>query len=216
MPAIEDVIEHARRSLEEEDRRREDVLKVTREITRLAREAVGRIHRDDVEAAELALKNIRGMVEEILRCRESSPRLYYAGYVSSALTEYVEAALLLKYAEGQPLPTPSELNVEPDVYLLGLCDFVGELRRFTIRCLSRGRHEKAEETLALMESIYLALSKIILPDALVPGFRRKMDVMRIVLENTINDVMYYSTAHKITSGMTELLKRLGGDAGFQH
>jgi translin len=76
-----------------------------------------------------------------------------------AFQESVEVSLLGAVVAHQPLPGPQELGVEPEVYLLGLGDLVGEVRRLTLDRLSHGELAKAEEFLAFMDTTFRALMR---------------------------------------------------------
>jgi translin len=110
-----------------------------------------------------------------------------AGPVESALQECVEALLLAAVLDGQPLRGPSELGVDPEPFLLGLGDLVGELRRRVLHELSSGELATAEHHLALMESLTLALARFEAPRSIV-ALKPKQDQARAILERTRGDV----------------------------
>ncbi|HDD34267.1 MAG: hypothetical protein DRK00_01565 [Thermoprotei archaeon] len=210
---LSEVIEKARILLEEEDEVREELLKLTREVGREARRAIFKVHEGDLESAEERLRVASETVRRILSYKERYPRLYYSGSTTSALAEYVEACLLLAYARGNELPGFEDLGVEPHHYLLGLADFVGELRRLMIRYISSDMFKEAGEVLHVMEEVYKGLLTISVPDALVPGLRRKVDVLRGVVEAAARDLLYYVKSGELSRALRELLAELGERRG---
>ncbi|MEM3012075.1 MAG: hypothetical protein QW084_01770, partial [Candidatus Hadarchaeales archaeon] len=63
-------------------------------------------------------------------------------------------------------------------------DASGELRRAVLDCLRRGEFRPAEELFSLMEKIYELLVEFDYPDAVLPGMKRKQDVVRGLIERT--------------------------------
>ena len=53
-----------------------------------------------------------------------------------------------------------------------------------------------------MEYIFDELRGIALPDALAPGLRRKVDVMRGVLEGARRDLLFYKRSHELLKAMS--------------
>ncbi len=91
-----------------------------------------------------------------------------------------------------PTP-PEELGGIYDIppYVLGLGDVVGELRRIVLDMLRLGRASDAEALFKRMEEIYESLSLLIIPNALAPGLRPKVDVARKLVESTRSDLFLY-------------------------
>lgn len=205
---LPEVVEKARLLLEKEDEVREKLLRLAREVGRDARRAVFKIHEGDLEGAEEQLREAAKLVSEITSYRGRWPRLYYSGATTSALAEYVEARLLLAYAKRSELPGFEELGVEPHHYLLGLADFVGELRRLMIVYISSNMFEEARGILRDMEEVYRGLLTISVPDALVPGLRRKVDALRGVVEGAARDLLYYVKNNELSRLIWELLDEL--------
>ncbi len=206
-------VEKARAHLEAEDAAREKLLSLTREVVRLSRQVVFRIHDGDVEGARKAFGQLAELVNELTAFKSTNPRLYYGGSVTGALAEYVEASALLSYVQGRPIPSFEELMVEPAHYLLGLADFAGELRRLLFRHLNEGDLPSAERALRFMEVVYRALAAIAVPEALVPGLRRKVDVLRAVIESSVRDLHHSSSSIRLERIMGSLMGKLGGGGG---
>ncbi|MHB9303133.1 translin family protein [Thermofilum pendens] len=198
------------KELDELDAQREKMLVVTREITRRAREAIFALHHGDLGKAGTELERARELIKELYELKQTHPQLYYSGGVLNAQTEYVEASLLASLLAGEGLPGFEELLVEPQAYLAGLGDLVGELRRYVLNILREGMVDKAWSILEFMEEIYVELGKFSYPEALVPGLRHKVDVARVILENTRNDVLFFERSRDLAQRIERLLEAMKG------
>jgi translin len=110
-----------------------------------------------------------------------------AALAHDALQEAVEACLLDAIVLGRTLPTPPELGVDPEEYLHGLGDLVGEVRRLALEALNAGDHAGAARRLREMEAVYRTLLHFETPRAIVP-LKPKQDQARALLERTRGDV----------------------------
>lgn len=189
------------------DKKREELLIVTREITRKTREAVFAIHRGDFERSLSALSEAKKLLEELGTFKELFPGLYYGGSTISAQAEYVEAATLYALLTSQSPPTIDELKVEPQAYLLGIGDLIGELRRSILDNLRRDNVSRAWELMQIMETIFFELSKLSFPEALVPGLRHKIDVARALIDSTQKDILFSEKSGTLTRTIQKLLER---------
>ncbi len=210
---VGDLIAEIGSFLEEKDRVRERAIRSAREIVRKARDAVGRVHRRDVEGARVVVEEISKLVKEVREVRERYPDLYYSGFVQDALAEYYEALVLCEYAQTGDVrgvrPPPEEYVP----FLLGLADAVGELRRESLSALIEGDLDRARKLLEFMESVLWELSKLTFPDALTPGLRRKVDVIRRVVEATRNDLFYASKTREVLEELEKLREGRRGRSG---
>lgn len=182
-------IAEALQALEEVDRDREVILKLCREIIRLARVVVAKTHSNSDSSNDL--DRLREIVAEIKKFAIARPEVFYTGTVTSALSEYAEAACLFFLVHQGRIPSFRELGIDPAPYVLGLADLVGEARRRILDCLRKRSFDEAEDLFEVMEAIYDALRVSHLPDALAPGLRRKTDIARSLVENTRRDIIFY-------------------------
>lgn len=195
--------------LEMKDEAREELLKITRKIARMARRTILGIHAGDLEQARTMVKTMSKLVADLSSFREVHPDLYYSGSVTGALAEYVEASMLFEYFSSGCMPSMRDLDVGPAPYLLGLADLVGELRRFTLRLIKEDKHREAVEVLSSMEEIYNSLMAVVLPEALVPGLRRKIDVIRGILEATRKDLLFYERSSALIKELERVFPHKG-------
>jgi translin len=80
-----------------------------------------------------------------------------------------------------------EVGTNSTAYLLGMLDFIGEMRRMILDALRRGKADEAQDLLAKMEGIYEDLMSLD-HTSILPNFRRKLDADRRILEATRGDV----------------------------
>ena len=110
------------------------------------------------------------------------PEVLYTGFFQDAQKEYAEASLTFEIITKAQLSSHQELDVDAAVYLNGLGEAAGELRRYVLDRLRQGNIEECERVLVHMEEIYGLLVTIDYPDGLTRGLRRTTDMVRGVLE----------------------------------
>ena len=170
--------------LQQREHRRAELYQRARRLRRLAQGTMGRIHEGhDVDAA---VGEIRRDAAEMARWLKEEGR-GDEGLAHDALQESVEAILLHAIVRGHPLPGPSELSVDPEPYLMGMGDVVGEVRRLALDRLAAGDIPAAEAELRTMEHLYRALLRFDTTRAIV-SLKPKQDVARSLLERTRGDV----------------------------
>lgn len=181
-----DIIEKIESELDEKDEVRELAIKAARAITRQSRESMQRMHRGEDYGKQL--EDVKGEIEKITSLLGPHPDIFYSGILSVPFQEYVEARVLGSILEGAPLPSPDVLSMPATVYLMGLGDVIGELRRFALDSIRKDNYKLAEEYLVMMEELYSELMRFDYPSALV-GIRRKQDVARSLIDKTSGELI---------------------------
>ena len=188
---------------------RERLIKESREVLDRARRLVVLVHAGNLEECERLAEELRDAARRFASQARERPRLYYSGLVRDTLAEYVEALQFYAIKVRGAYLSPSELSdAPPESYVLGLLDAVGELRRALLEALRRGDVGEAERLLNYMEDIYSALSLWDVPDAVLPGYRRKCDVARQVVERSKSELIYVKSSLGV---IRELAKRVGSE-----
>jgi len=171
--------------LRQRELRREDLYQRARRLRRLAQGTMSRLHAEGAAPADLAeIRRATAELADWLR-REGRGDEPLA---LDAFQEAVEAVLLGAIVAREPLPGPTDLGVDPEPYLLGLGDVVGEVRRLTLDRLAHDDLAGAEGELALMERLTRALLRFDTTRAIVQ-LKPKQDTARTLLERTRGEVV---------------------------
>ncbi len=183
--------EIAARSLDEfraKHERREQAIKVSREVVRTSANAIRAIHRNELDEARELIAAAGALVRETQQTLEGHADLYFTGYTQDAQKEYAEACAVLAFIARTQLPLPADIGVETPSYLNGLAEAASELRRYILDSLRRDDDSRAEELMRYMDDVYNILVVMDFPDALTSGLRRTTDQLRGVLERTRGDL----------------------------
>ncbi|RLI25141.1 MAG: haloacid dehalogenase [Candidatus Hecatellales archaeon] len=204
---LSEILSRVGRSLKAKNTLREQMLSEARRILKLSKESIILTHRGRLKAAERRLEKAGSLLRKTLKQLEDSPELRHGGAMFNACQEYAEAYVFLRLEGEGRFPTPEEVGVDFQAYLLGLADVPGELRRKTLEALMAGDLKGAERRFKLMEEIYGGLSTL---DeqifSLVSGLRRKCDVVRHLLELTGSDLLVEGRQQRLERALKTLEK----------
>ena len=167
---------------------REVGLAACRRVIRLSGSAIRSVHRLDLDDAAAVIDEATGVLRSAQSALAAHPGVAFAGFLTDAEKEYVEASLTLALVVGSPLPSAADLDVMPSSWLKGLAEAASELRRHLLDRLRTGDLARGEELLEVMDDAYDALVLVDFPDAITGGLRRTLDALRAVLERTRGDV----------------------------
>ena len=196
--------------LEATNAARERALAETRQIVRFSANAIRAVHRDDFDEAARLLAEARALHVGLGTELREQPNIYWSGYVQDAQKEFAEASIVLGVISGRGVPDPLALGVEAAVYLNGLGEAAGELRRYVLDSLRRERVdvERAEMLLGTMDDIYSLLVTVDYPDAVTGGLRRTTDMVRGVLERTRGDLTVALQGRELRDALAHMQERL--------
>jgi len=190
------------------DKAREKLQPLTRNATRLCGWAILQVHREQLDLAKKTLDEARQVLDEIQALVSSHSELPQFGQVLVAFQEYAEAKLVLEMKMNGKLASLRDVGTNSTAYLLGMLDFIGEMRRMTLDALRRDDVKRAESLLKSMERIYedlFALDRT----SIIPNFRRKLDADRRIVEATRGDVASDLRRGSLEKAVRSLEKRLG-------
>lgn len=190
---------------------RERALSETRQIVRMSANAIRAVHRDDYDEADRLLADARSMQDALIAELRAHPNIYWSGYVQDAQKEFAEANIVLGIISGRGVPSPDDLSVEDAVYLNGLGEAAGELRRYVLDSLRRVQPQRAEPLLDAMDDIYGLLVTVDYPDAVTGGLRRTTDMVRGVLERTRGDLTLALQQRALLLALERAESQLGQD-----
>ena len=190
------------------DKARERLQVLTRNATRLCGWAMVQIHRGDLTQGGKTLSEAKEALGEIEKLLSAHVELPQFGQVLVAFQEYAEGRLLLQMKKNGKLATLNEIGTSSTAYLLGMLDFIGEMRRMILDCLRNGKADDAQQLLSKMEKIYEDLFSLD-RTSILPNFRRKLDAARRILETTRGDVASDMRRVSLEKAVRSLERRLG-------
>jgi translin len=168
------------KNLEKTNSKREFLIKNNRETVILCSQAIISIHKNDLNTAK---KKIARAKSELTKLKQKTSG-NLVRYIITPEQEFVEAVSLLAVIEGKEIPSVKSLNVSDESYILGLLDCIGELKRQVIDKIRVGDSKRATQLFDVMENLYLLLYPFASYDKIVKETRRKLDVNRMLVEET--------------------------------
>jgi len=201
---LEKIFQNVSKFVDEKSEVRDNVYPLIRKGIRLAALVIHALHNDNKIMAEENLTKLRDLIKNIYTLLSEHYDLLYSNFLLNLLQEYVEAELFYSVVVNNTILSPDELNVSFSAYLLGLSDLIGELRRRILILLNKKRIDEAKNLLKIMISIYDNLSSLEIPDSIVPGYKHKKDIARLIIDRTLSDMVITELTIKISSmGMLE-------------
>lgn len=208
MDRFSQISEFVHKSFDLRNEARDKALTQARQVIRHSSQAIRAIHRLEVDLANEHLMQARQLVEQLKHDLADHADFLYAGYTQDAFKEFVEATVTCALIQQQEIPLPEELDVEAAVYLNGLAEVVGELRRRCMDILRQGYSDEGVRLLGIMDEIYSLLITVDYPDALTNGLRRQTDLARGIVERTRGDITISIREQRLTQAMRDLSRQL--------
>ena len=168
------------KSLKASNESREFLIKNTRDVVILCSHSIIAAHKSDLKLARQKIKKA-GI---ILKRNQKKTKNNFKKYLITPEQEFVEAHSFLAIIENKEIPSLKSLKVSEEAYILGLLDCIGELKRFVLDNIRNGQLKKADRIFNVMENLYQTLYPFAMYDKIVKEARRKLDVNRILVEET--------------------------------
>jgi translin len=184
--------------------RRDRLLKESRDVITSSSRAIISVHQGKMKDAARELSEAKALLSS-LKKSGGGP---VSRYLISPETEYVEASAVFALAQGKAIPSRESLVASPEAYLLGLLDTVGELKRLVLDSIMHGKVAKAKGYFAVMEDLYSICSPMAVYDHVVNGTRRKIDVARMLVEDTRSLITEEVRRESVNSSLVRLQKKL--------
>jgi len=189
--------------------RREKLIKESRDIISLSSKSIVSLHALDFKTARSLHKQAGKRLEEL---REVAGQDLIR-YLYTPEQEFVESAVLYALLAKQSIPSFRELGVLPSSYILGLLDAIGELKRSVYDSIRKGDLRSAESSFSTMESLFASISPFAVYDNIVQGVRRKLDVARILIEDTRATVTEEVRRQEFMQTVEEFSEKIGAARG---
>jgi len=168
------------KSLQASNASREFLIKNTRDVVILCSHSIIAAHKGDLRLAKQKIKK----AEIILKKNQKKAKNNFKKYLITPEQEFVEAHSFLAIIENKEIPSLKSLKVSKESYVLGLLDCIGELKRLVLDNIRKDRLKEANRIFNVMENLYLVLYPLAMYDKIVKEARRKLDVNRILVEET--------------------------------
>ena len=159
---------------------REFLIKNTRDVVILCSHSIIAAHKGDLKLARQKIKK----AESVLKTNQKKAKNEFKKYLITPEQEFVEAHSFLAIVENKEIPSLKSLKVSDEAYILGLLDCIGELKRFVLDNIRNGQLKKADRIFNVMENLYQILYPFAMYDKIVREARRKLDVNRVLVEET--------------------------------
>lgn len=185
--------------------RREKLIKDSRDIISLSAKAIVFVHSSKFDEASGLMDEARKRLEGLRKIAGAD----LARYLSTPEQEFVECSVFFSVSRGKEIPSRRLLRVSPSSYVLGMLDAIGELKRAVYDRIRKDQFDDVERIFAAMENLYLALSPFSIYDNIAPGVKRKLDVSRILIEDTRATVTEEARRRNLIGAINDLATRLG-------
>jgi translin len=192
------------------DKAREELQTVTRTATRLCSWAIVQVHRGNLAQAHKTLTEAKQSIDGLQSLLSAHTELPQFGQVLVAFQEYAEAKLLFELKKTGKVATLKEVGTTSTAYLLGMLDFVGEMRRMILDSLRSGNAEEAQKLLSIMEGLYEDLMSLD-RTSILPNYRHKLDAARRIVETTRGDVATDLRRVSLEKALRSVDRKLGSN-----
>jgi translin len=193
------------KSLESTEKRRETLIKDSRNVLALCSRSIVAAHAGDFREADAALENAKTGLKKLREAAEHDLEKYLLG----AEIEFVEASVFISILKTHRVIGGEELGVRPGPYILGLLDTVGEIKRKVFDSVRVGEQDEAVELFQLADEIYSSIKPLAVFDNVVPGIRRKLDVDRNLLEDMRALITEEVRRERLLKSMDRFERRMG-------
>ncbi len=205
MEKVERSLSDVEHTLHEQVERREMLLKEGREVIASSSRAIVDIHNGKLGEAEKEISKARRLLTELKKAGTGP----IARYLISPETEFVEASVVHSLVTGKKAPSMAALGAGPEAYVLGLLDSIGEMKRLVLDSILNGNVGRARKHFSAMEALYSLVSPFAVYDHVVNGVRRKIDVARMLVEDTRGVLTEETRRERLVSTMDRLSRKLG-------
>jgi translin len=184
--------------------RREKLLRESRDVISSCSKSIIGVHTRKMKDAEAELLKAKSLLLPLRKAADGA----MSRYLISPETEFVEASAVWSLASGKPIPSLEALGTSSEAYLLGLLDTIGEIKRLVLDSVMIGKLDKAKKYFSLMEELYSVCSPLAVYDHVVNGARRKIDVARMLVEDTRGLMTEEARRESVSDSMARLERKL--------
>lgn len=139
---------------------RDAIIGFSRKALTASKQAIFACHREDLASAEVLLKEAEAQIASSQRWAAKHTMLASEGSLRAALEEYVEAKYFLMLLQGKKIDKIPHLPLDYELLLGGLCDLTGELVRYSVLAVTKGRFADVQKYYGSVEAIMVQLVKM--------------------------------------------------------
>jgi translin len=162
------------------ENRREQLIKESRDIIILCSQSIISLHQGHIQESQLKLDKAKDLYFSLKTLAQTD----LLRYLSMSEQELVECSLLMSIVKNEALPGLDEIGVSSQAYLFGILDCIGEIKRMVYDMVRLNRYDQAEYLFTVMQEIYSEIYPFSIYDNIVSGIRKKLDICKILIENT--------------------------------
>ena len=185
--------EKIKNAIDRFDASRDTIIKQSRDVIKASKRVIYACHRNDLKDASKQAKDIKSLLTK-LQATANDPKLKNQGSYKVAVQEYVEAITFYHLMKDNKIPTHTTLKVEPEHYLLGIIDLVGELVRKAINSAIREDYQTSVEMKDLVTELY---NELLLFDFAGGELRKKFDSIKYDLKKLEDLILNLKLSGKI-------------------
>lgn len=171
-----------------DDKLRDEMINITREITKLSKMSIYSSQRNDFDEAEKLILS----AEEKIKCALNilnKAELDLINNLKSGLEEYIEAKMFYNYLKLNKFITMDEMNISVlpyETYLCALCDFTGELGKKVVSLAIENNIDEIYNIKKFIDDVYGHFIKF---DFRSSELRKKFEGLKYTI-NKIESVVY--------------------------
>ena len=162
------------------ENRREQLIKESRDIIILCSQSIISLHQGHIQESQLKLDKAKDLYFSLKTLAQTD----LLRYLCMSEQELVECSLLMSIVKNEALPGLDEIGVSSQAYLFGILDCIGEIKRMVYDMVRLDRYDQAEYLFTVMQEIYSEIYPFSIYDNIVSGIRKKLDICKILIENT--------------------------------
>ena len=206
-------LQQLKERMDHRDQLRESLIKQCRDSQKAAKQAIFALHRGDTKRTQQLLQQCQlNIKDHLLPLVQQDLPLRSSGSFSGVLEEYVEARLYAAWLHGPDFATDgskdsavgvllkpedfSELELEPEEYLGGLCDLTGEVGRYAVQKGTARDVATVRLCLQTNTAVHTALQSL---ERFPAGVGKKVDMVRRSVEK-IERMLYELSLSEAAGG----------------
>ncbi len=197
--------DNIRKRMDAYDKRREEVIKISRDIQKLSKQAIFSVHRGDLSDATKKLDDAKKIaVEKVFPIIDELPTLRFGSFTAS-LEEWAEGALFVAWVKDNQILSPSSGPftrekksadgtttisaplIDHTEYIGALSDFTGEIGRVAVFKAANRDLETVKKVAETQSLVYYHLFEC---NSIAGGkYTKKVDAVQTNLKK-VEDILY--------------------------